>query len=1084
MSLETAKENVPMKPIEEETYKVGDDVEVYGSKGKVTSIDGDIITYKGEGVSGEINFKRFPKNISKQITPRKQIVDEVGGIEESIAPRKQQPGNLNSIITTLRSKGFSDAGISAYLKKQGYTQSKIDSAMVGPSAGTINIDDIFAASDQEIKDKLRKKSIKGFFRSLIKTTFDRQTDIKRALSGIKNKRAKLAMAKLVTKSGATGLASFRFNKVSKEIYGGLKESQIKVLDKIIYARRIISINENRAKRGLNPYRGMGGYSEVNAQADLDRIEQEMGSVKFDDLNNRAKKYFDVFKDNLKKLKESGRINQETYDNLSDIEYSPIATIKYIISDNVDIDDMEREAARLGISKQDIKSLTDSNENGIITDSRFLLAMNISAVESRAFENGMLNDVVEAMKTATAIEKDALSEYVIFDNPIIGKFKDGRPKRKYDDQPLPSGFRKVHYFKDGVDMYMVVRDDIARQLLDVKNSKIVANIEETAKNVPLIGTVLKHLVLTPGRVLRFMATGGNPLFIFGNVAVDWVNASFNTSVYSGFKPLAMAQSGFGFVKNFLKKAVTSDTLNKSYNEFAEHGGLMDFLSNEGMRSLNDLKPGFKIFTPVHKLMMMYGTVMSYIGETSEVAMRLAVYDKVKSNLISEFKKENGIDPTTEQLDNMMWEAAREARELIDFNQGGSWAKEVDVVMPYLNASLQGFRKPIEYAKNNPLGFANSYLQLTVMGAGVATMSIAYAMAAFGGDDEEEKKKKVRKALDSISDHEKATYHIIFTGKIDKDGELEYYRIKKLPVSSIATTWAEQIMYKHLLDAEFDEVTFEESISKSTPLTISDLMSKNPVIAGLLTYKYNEDTFTGEKIFRGSKDKEILATAEGINDPKVEGFYKVIAPALGLSPARTKAAVEKIITNQSTNPTINAFYAAMNGIFDGNTTFAKEFMEAGTKMKEAAGKKVIRYTNESVIKYKKIDASEKERLVINTDVYLKDSEMKAKIKETYKDGKTLTVGQLQDMVEKNFEPRDHERYIQKYYTYTQTINTNPVLLDIIYEKDPSIQALLINDTYGSNLDREEMKELVDIMSRSRIKIPKSAWYIYEEKYKNRK
>ena len=81
------------------------------------------------------------------------------------------------------------------------------------------------------------------------------------------------------------------------------------------------------------------------------------------------------------------------------------------------------------------------------------------------------------------------------------------------------------------MYMVVRDDIARQLLDVKNSKIVANIEETAKNVPLIGTVLKHLVLTPGRVLRFMATGGNPLFIFGNVAVDWVNASFNTSVYS-------------------------------------------------------------------------------------------------------------------------------------------------------------------------------------------------------------------------------------------------------------------------------------------------------------------------------------------------------------------------------------------------------------------------------------------------------------------------------------------------------------------------------------------------------------------------
>jgi hypothetical protein len=1014
---------------------------------------------------------------------------QYGSVVYSAKPsmRKQQPaptGNLNGIITTLRAKGFSDAAITQYLKNQGYTAAQVNSAMVGPSAGTMSLDEIFAASDQEIKNKLKKKSIKGFFRSLIKTTIERQTDIKRALSGIKNKRAKLAITKLVTKAGASGLASLRFKRVSKEIYGGLKESKIKILDKIIYARRIISINENRAKRGLKPYRGMGGYSEVDSKLELDKIRREIGDVQFDDLNNRAKKYFDVFKDNLKKLKESGRINQETYDNLSDIEYSPIATIKYIISDNEDIDDMEREAARLGMSKQDINRLTDENENGIITDSRFLLAMNISAVESRAFENGMLNDVVEAMKTATAIEKDALSQYVIFDNPIIGTFKDGRPKRKYDDQSVPSGFRKVHYFKNGVDMYMVVRNDIARQLLDVKNSKLVANIEETAKNVPVIGTILKHIVLTPARILRFMATGGNPLFIFGNAAIDISNATFNTSVYSWFKPYALVQAGAGFTKNFLKKAVTSDTLNKSYNEYAEHGGLLEFLSNEGMRSINDLKPGFKIFTPLHKLMMMYGNVMSYIGETSEVATRLAVYDKTKKNLIAEFKKENVIEPNTEELDAIMWEAAREARELIDFNQGGSWAKEVDVVMPYLNASLQGFRKPIEYAKNNPLAFANSYVQMSMMAAGVATMSIAYAMAAFGGDDEEEKKRKVRKALDSISEHEKAMYHIIFTGKMDKDGELEYYRIKKLPVASVATTWAEQIMYKYLVGAEFDEATFEESISKSIPLSISDIKSKNPVIAGLLTYYYNEDTFTGEKVFRGPKDKEILATAEGINDTNIEGFYKTIAPVFGLSPARSKAALEKIITNQSTNPTINAFYAAMNGIFDGNTTFAKEFMEAGTKMKESAGKKLIRFTNESVIKYKSIDASEKERMVINTDTYLKDSKIKAKIKETYKNGKTLTVGQLQDMVQKNFDPIDQKRYIQKYYTYTQTINTNPVLLDIIYEKDPNIQALLINDTYGSNLDREEMSELMDVMSKSRIKISKKAWYIYQEKYKNRK
>jgi hypothetical protein len=821
------------------------------------------------------------------------------------------------MVFTARQNGFSDAAISQYLLTKGYTQEQIDGAL-SAKAGTKNIDDIFEASQQEIRDKVKRKSIREFFRSLSRTTLNRQVDIKRALAGLKNKQAQKALARLITKAGSGGLASIRFKIAAKDIYGKLKEADIKVLDKIIYARRIISINENRAMKGLKPYRGMDGYSEVNAQQNLNTIKNEIGEDKFNDLNERADKYFNVFKENLKKLKESGRITEDVYNDLNEIEYSPIATIKYIISDNMDVSDMDREAARLGMSKDDIKKLTDRNENGIITDSRYLLAMNISSVESRAFENAMLNEVVKALDEATPEQQTALSEYVVFDNPIIGSFNDGRPKRKYDDQAVPSGFKKVYYFENGIEKYIIVREDMARQLLDVKNSKMQAAIENTSKTVPVIGWALKTIILTPVRLLRFFATGGNPVFILGNVAVDWVNAVFNTDVYSNLKAYGMVQAGFGFAKNFIKKAVTNDTFNKTYNEFAEHGGLMEFLSNESMRALNELKPGYKIFSPLHKAMEMYGTVMSFLGETSEVAMRLAVYEKMKSNLVSEFKKENGVDPNAQQMDDIMWEAAREARELIDFNQGGSWAKEADVVMPYLNAALQGFRKPLDYAKKNPVGFASSYIQLAGMGASIAAMSLAAAMNAMpSDDDDEEKKKKIRKALDSISDHEKASYHIIFTGKVDKNGELEYIRIKKLPVASVATTLAEQMMYKYLVGYEFDEATFNQTIEKSLPLSISELESKNPVVAGYLTYKYNEDTFTGEKVFRGPKDKVILETAEGVNDPKIEAFYKTVAPALGLSPARSKAFVEKIITNQSTNPTINIFYAAANGIFGKDT-----------------------------------------------------------------------------------------------------------------------------------------------------------------------
>jgi hypothetical protein len=1042
----------------------------------------------GDIVSKERQLKIFPtsgvsvqglKVNTSKVAPRKQQEANIDSIV-----RKQKADTISGIVFTARQNGFSDAAISQYLLGKGYTQEQIDSAL-SAKAGTKNIDDIFKASEQEIKDKLKRKSIREFFRALTRTTLNRQVDIKRALAGLKNKQAQKALSRLITKAGASGLASIRFKIAAKDIYGKLKESDIKILDRIIYARRIISINENRAMKGIEPYRGMSGYSEVNAQQDLNDIKKEIGEKKFNDLNERAGKYFDVFKKNLEKLKDSGRISKEVYNDLNEIEYSPIATIKYIISDNIDVTDMDREASRLGISKEDIKKLTDRNENGIITDSRYLLAMNISSVESRAFENAMLNEVVKAFDEATPEQQVALSEYIVFDNPIIGSFKDGRPKRKYDDQAVPNGFKKVYYFENGIEKYIIVREDMARQLLDVKNAKMQAAIENTAKTVPVVGAALKTITLTPARLLRFFATGGNPLFILGNVAVDWVNAVFNTDVYSNLKAYGMVQAGLGFAKNFIKKAVTNDTFNKTYNEYAEHGGLMDFLSNESMRALNELKPGHKIFSPLHKAMEMYGTVMSFLGETSEVAMRLAVYEKMKSNLVSEFKKENGVDPNAQQMDDIMWEAAREARELIDFNQGGSWAKEADVVMPYLNAALQGFRKPLEYAKKNPVGFASSYIQLAGMGASIAAMSLAAAMNAMpDDDDDEEKKKKIRKALDSISDHEKASYHIIFTGKVDKNGELEYIRIKKLPVASVATTLAEQMMYKYLVDYKFDEATFDQTIEKSLPFSISELESKNPVVSGYLTYKYNEDTFTGEKVFRGPKDKVILETAEGVNDPKIEAFYKSVAPVFGLSPARSKAFVEKIITNQSTNPTINIFYAAANGIFGKDTQFGTEFSTAMEKMKEAAGKKLIRYTNENVIKYKKEDELEKEKIYITTDKYLKDSKIKADIKSRYNEGKTMTVGELEKIVKENFDPMDQQKYLKKYYTYTQTMNADPVLLDLLYEDDPKIQALIINDTYGPNIDKEEMDELIDVMSKSRMKVSNKAWYIYETKYKNRK
>jgi hypothetical protein len=1102
---------------EKEGFAVGADINTFGEEKYIKS-------------SGEVESRNIEKRMKMTPEERRQTTlqetedvsreDQIiffegqeeksirNQIDNSFEARNQNPQSIASIIKVARENGFTDQEITQYLLQQGYDQDKIDSAMkFGVASGT-SIDDVFETSTRELESKLKKGSIGQRLitgiRSLRKSLIDRQADIKRSIKGIKNTDAINAYNKLVNKAGATGFASLRFKILSKKIYGGLNEDQLNALDKMIYARRIISVNENRAKKGLEPYRGIRGYSEADAQNDLVKLRNDLGEKIFNKLSQRADDYFNVFSENLLKLKQSGRISEEVYNELKDIEYSPIKTIKYIVKDNYDVNDLDNEAAKLGISKKDIMALGDRNENGIITDSKWLLMLNISSVESRVFENKMLNDLVAALENATAQEKASLSEFFIFDNPIIGNYKtDGRPKRKYDEQSLPDGYRKLHYFDNGVDRYLIVREDIAKQLLNVKNSKILPAIENFSEEVPVLGWLAKHLILTPTRLLRFFATGGNPMFILGNVPMDWTNAVFFSDVYSNVKLIGMVQAGTGFSKNFLKKiwkdfstTVLKGDIDKVYMEYAEHGGLMDTMSQEGMRNLENLKPKGKllsalpktIFRPTakftieapYRILKAYGSVLSYMGETSEVAFRLAVYEKTKNNLIREFKKKNNVDPNSKQLDDIMWNAAREARELIDFNQGGTWAKELDVFMPYFNAAMQGVRRPLDFARKNPLGFSTSMLQLAGMAGSLVGLSLSLGMSAFADDDEEEKKKKIKNALNSISTYEKANYHIIFTGEKDENGELEYIRIKKLPVASIISTFAEELVYNKLLGYDIDYKNVSEAVSKSSPLSLSELGSKNPFISGIIAYAYNIDTFTGEEIVRLPKDKKINITAEGMFDDKVEGLYKTLAPQFGMSPARTKAFVEKIITTESTNPTINLFYAVGNGIFDPNTTFGNELSLLKDEIVKQGSKKLIRYTNKNIIKYNLEDELEKKEMDIETEIYLKEQSVYNKIKKQAESGNEISRDELRDIVTDTFDRRDREKYIKKYMTYSKNMDIDKSLLDLIYEDNPEVTAMKLFERYGSDLDDNDKKELKEAMRASGRKLSTKAIQIYRKEY----
>ena len=1030
------------------------------------AIDSVSLEEKDGGIESKIvialkptQIKSATENVGTFSTEEKSIRKQL----PDLLDRKQQQ-SASSIVSVARKNGFSEAAIKQYLESKGFSANEITSAMA--INDTIDIDEIFERSKKALREKKSQNTFMKALKFVWDKFADRQLKIKQLINGIKTAPSAKAFDLLVNRAGAKGFANDRYKEAEDKIYSrktrlGIKrtmsESEIDTLDKMIYLRRIIAINENRAERGMEAYRGIEGFSEAEAKRDLEQMKEDLGVEKYNDMMKRADEYFKVFAQSLKNLYESGRLTEEVYNNLKDIEYSPIATIKYIIGDDLSLDEIDRQAEIYGITRKDIATLTDKNENEIIMDSRWLLMMNLMSIEARAWENRMLNSFVDAIESASEDQKKALSEFVVI------------PK---SDQKVPAGFVTVNYFKDGKAKKMFVKADYAVQLLDIKTRK--SGLEAIGK---LSGT----------QILRFFATGGNPLFIVGNTAVDFANIAFFSNTYSNIKFIGAPRLAYDFLKNFLRKIISTKKYNAVKKEFIEHGGAMDFMSSDGLRVLKNLRPGYKVVSAAQSVLVKYANAMSYLGETSELAFRIAVYEKTKENLIKDYKKENeGKEPKGEDLDNIMFRAARDARQTVDFSQGGSWAKSIDIVMPYFNASIQGFRRPLEYAKSNPIAFSFSILQASSMAAGMAYMSLASLMSSFGDDeDDDEKKSKIIDALNSISEYEKSNYHIIFTGKKNKEGEYEYIRIKKLPVLSMATTLAEQLVYKTVLKNDkrpyaFDEKSMYMAIEKSIPIAPSELMSRNPLISGILSYHFNEDTFTGEEIFRQPRDKKIDPTAEGLYDDKVDGLYKEIAPALGLSPIRTKAFVEKIITSENTNPTVGIFNAAMNGIFDKNTGLGEEFSTAMERVAESAGKKLIRYTNKDIIMYNEMDKAEAEEMRIETDIYKKEQKMYSEIKSIYKDGGKMSVDQLIDKVKKNFHKEDWENYAEKYYTYIQNMNVDRSVLDILYEKTPDVQALKLFNRYGSTLDDEEIKEISSTMQTANKKISDRAFLIYKKKY----
>ena len=136
------------------------------------------------------------------------------------------------------------------------------------------------------------------------------------------------------------------------------------------------------------------------------------------------------------------------------------------------------------------------------------------------------------------------------------------------------------------------------------------------------------------------------------------------------------------------------------DYIKQGGGMDTLTRQG--AAVDALPSEASFGAVEggrglrDAMKGAISVFGKIGQTSEMAMRLALRERAMKN---------GATPE---------EATWIARNYIDFAKGGAATKYADQAVPYLNAAVQGTRGTLRAFKTDPKTASFKAAQLITLG----------------------------------------------------------------------------------------------------------------------------------------------------------------------------------------------------------------------------------------------------------------------------------------------------------------------------------------------------------------------------------
>jgi len=945
-------------------------------------------------------------------------------------------------------------------------------------------DEVKSTFEKARTELSNKKSFKEYSTEAYRNFVKRFTDRQYLSKSLLNKSGMKAVKNLIINAhGASGRAKIQFEEAYNEIYKKLSTEDRKTLDEIIQAKRFIAIDENREARGLEPVSHPNFIDKNKSEKFLSKLEKELGTEKYNDLVKRSEAYFKTYKGLLKDMLNNGLISKESYDSMSDVDYQPRVFLQFVTDFNGDLETNKRanNIDSGGLSSDQIKSMSEGDANSLVLNSEWLLSNSLlSRSKAMAMNNinkrFMNGEFQESQKRFDKLDPKNLKgddarfyKYFkelsskIIDNPIIGKKESGKPKFKYDK--TPANFGKAYYYIDGQRHEFFIEDELHESWNDNVGGFLSSNAKEFISYA------------SGAALVKAIATGNNPAFPIVNTPRDFMFTTTFSDQYSKIVPKAMMQVANDVVKSIKEiRKSDSDVLKK----YIEHGGAMDFLSSQGTLkkesllgqavdkavSANARDTAKSIFSKV---------TLHKISQYSEMMFRLGIFQRSIKNQLDSLGL-NDISEVTnkQQLDDIYSEAVASARSILDFNQGGSITKDLESVIPYINVAFQGGRVAADAFRKDPVGTTSRVLQVATMASSVPIgISLALISAMKADDDDDKSSYDVYlDALSGISRYQKMKYINIVTGKKDDSGQYQVIKIAKAqelsPVMSITddiyNNFIKKLAGKEkksalriIDDAAF---TFNSNVMPVDVTSPAGLFTRNPIVKATLTYATGYDFFREEPL--SADIGKVPRAVEGLNNPNIEDFYKKLGTEHGLSPVRSKAFVESLITGPNTNPFVGMLYGGADAAVSdkGMGEIGKDLAKSVYK---STGKRVISYTSDF---NRQLEANKDLQDKID-QINIEKYKMKAEFNQLAKDyiNKDISKADLDKKLQA-LDPDDRMRMTNKIKDKIQLKGIDGTILDIKYEKEPEAKALMIMHYYGDiNDGSKESKEITSQMLRAK-------------------